>query len=461
MPFAPAGCASCPDAGILRARRRRWRCRALVNGRLSDPPDRRAHRGTSARAIATSTTATTSTCTAPPTSCSWSSAWASTRTSRRRTRSRACARSGKQRVLRASKELGDRMDTTVGPFRDRGASSRCTRCACIAESTEHPLAFDLTWTGAIPAFEEPQHFIRSHGRVHVRQPPLRADRLLGRHDRGRGRDRSRSRPTAGRARATARGACGRSARPSPPGIREGDAVDGRHVELRADAVRRLLDPLHRAGGARPATRALEEAVRIWNDPARGHEWLGRPEFEHTLEPGTRMIRKPSTTVVPRRAGRRLRHRRSRRCATRTSRSAPATAWTTTGATACTRARSSCSTGSTTQEELESWGWYGVVDHVAALRDEHRRRRLRPPRARLLRPVPQVRPRTQRRRRARLTSSPRVVVDEVVVVDDDVPALVALAAHVDEHVARLERRSRDRAAGPGCACRRTPCSRCVR
>src|SRR6478672_11851987 len=38
--------------------------------------------------------------------------------------------------------------------------------ACVfTDATEHPLAFDLTWTGAIPAFEEPQHFIRPHGPV--------------------------------------------------------------------------------------------------------------------------------------------------------------------------------------------------------------------------------------------------------------------------------------------------------
>ena len=36
-------------------------------------------------------------------------------------------------------------------------------------------------------------------------------------------------------------------------------------------------------------RMIEEAVRIWNDPARAPEHLGRPEYEHELTPGTRMI----------------------------------------------------------------------------------------------------------------------------------------------------------------------------
>jgi hypothetical protein len=36
-------------------------------------------------------------------------------------------------------------------------------------------------------------------------------------------------------------------------------------------------------------RVLEEAVRIWSDPAREPEWLGRPEYEHRVTAGTRMI----------------------------------------------------------------------------------------------------------------------------------------------------------------------------
>jgi hypothetical protein len=38
-------------------------------------------------------------------------------------------------------------------------------------------------------------------------------------------------------------------------------------------------------------RPLEEAVRIWSDPKREPEWLGRPEYDHTLTKGTRMIEK--------------------------------------------------------------------------------------------------------------------------------------------------------------------------
>ena len=45
------------------------------------------------------------------------------------------------------------------------------------------------------------------------------------------------------------------------------------------------------------TRPLEEAVRIWADPAREPEWLGRPEHAHVMEPGTKMIRS-STLAFP-------------------------------------------------------------------------------------------------------------------------------------------------------------------
>ena len=169
-------------------------------------------------------------------------------------------------------------------------------------------------------------------------------------------------------------------------------------------------------------------------------------------------------VVPRRAGRRLRRRRSRRCGTRTSRSAPATAWTTTGATACTRARSSCSTS-----EYDAGGARGVGlvrrrRPRRPLRDEHRRRRLRPARARLLRPVPEVRPRTHATTARPASDSSLeslVVVDEVVFVDDDVPALVALAAQVDQHVAGLDRHLGIERLRQVRGARRTPCSRCVR
>ena len=122
---------------------------------------------------------------------------------------------GKQRVLRASKELGDRMDTTVGPFRvevieplqPRARHRRADRAPARVRPHLDRRDPGVRGAAALRALARPRD---------VRQSPLRADRLLGGNARGRGRDRSRSRPTAGRERATARGASDPSARPSPP-----------------------------------------------------------------------------------------------------------------------------------------------------------------------------------------------------------------------------------------------------
>ena len=71
-------------------------------------------------------------------------------------------------------------------------------------------------------------------------------------------------------------------------------------------------------------RELEEAVRIWNDPDREPEWLGRPEHDAVITPGTRHI-ESIHPVLPGRARRRLRDRGDARCWTAATCSAPATA----------------------------------------------------------------------------------------------------------------------------------------
>jgi hypothetical protein len=267
---------------------------------------------------------------------------------------------GKQRVLRASKELGDRMDTTVGPFRVE-VIEPLHRVRVLAESTEHPLAFDLTWTGAIPAFEEPQHFIRSHGRVMFDSHrfaqtgfwegtlEVEGETIAITPDRWKGtRDRSWGIRPVGET--------------EPPGVREGTpAIAGmwNYAPMQFDDYSLLYIVQEDPNGDRP----VEEAVRIWNDPARGHEWLGRPEFEHTLEPGTRMIRQPSRLSFP---------------------DAPGGGFDIT-VTPLRHAYIAVGTGygmdddwrhgmyqgplvvqyrEWKQDELEAWGWYGVVDHVA-------------------------------------------------------------------------------------------------
>ncbi len=270
-----------------------------------------------------------------------------------------CA-SGKQRVLRASRELGDRMDTTVGPFRVE-VLEPLHRVRVVAEPSEHPMAFDLTWTGAIAAFEEPQHFVRAHGRVlfdshrfaqtgywegtiefEGETVAVTPDRWKGTRDRSWG-----VRPVGEAEPAGVRGTT-----PSMAGM-------WNYAPMQFDDYSLLYIVQEEPHGH----RALEEAVRIWNDPARGFEWLGRPEFSHTLEPGTRMIRQPSTLSFPDAPGGgfdvKVTPLRSAYIAFGTGYGIEDD-W-----------RHGMYQGPLVvqykeyrEEDLASWGWYGIVDHVA-------------------------------------------------------------------------------------------------
>lgn len=71
-----------------------------------------------------------------------------------------------QATTRASRELGnDRLDTAaVGPFSvDVVDGLRQLRVQCVNDS--ETVACDLTWNGAVPAFDEPPLFKRTLGRV--------------------------------------------------------------------------------------------------------------------------------------------------------------------------------------------------------------------------------------------------------------------------------------------------------
>ncbi len=161
----------------------------------------------------------------------------------------ACVRRGDQhRVVRASKRLDDRMDTSVGPFRVE-IIEPLQKVRFILEPTEHDIACDLTWDGAIPAFEEPRQYIRKFGRVlfdtmrfaqtgcWTGTLEVAGETIDVTPDRWKGtRDRSWGVRPVGEV--------------EPPGIRGEAGQMAGTVELRADAVRRLLDPLHRERGAR-------------------------------------------------------------------------------------------------------------------------------------------------------------------------------------------------------------------
>jgi len=195
-------------------------------------------------------------------------------------------RKGKHHVLRASRVLGDRMDTTVGPFRVEVIEGLERLRFTIAPS-EHSISCDLTWRGAVPAYLEPRHFIRKYGRVvfdtmRFAQTgywsgtltvgdetfDVTTDRWWGTRDRSWG-----VRPVGEQ---------------EHPGIRGGE---GQMTGMWNYSPMQFKDCsiLYMLNETNKGERMIEEAVRIWNDPARAPEALGRPEYEHTLTAGTRMI----------------------------------------------------------------------------------------------------------------------------------------------------------------------------
>ena len=178
------------------------------------------------------------------------------------------------------------MDTSVGPFRVEVLEG-LKKVRFVLEPNEHGIAADLTWEGAIPAFLEPRQFIRKYGRVLFDTQrfaqtgywsgtlevggesfAVTPDRWWGTRDRSWG-----VRPVGEK---------------EPPGIRQGEGQMGgmwNYAPMQFDDFSILYILNEADDGERP----LEEANRIWNDPAREPEQLGRPEYEHTLVPGTRMI----------------------------------------------------------------------------------------------------------------------------------------------------------------------------
>lgn len=180
------------------------------------------------------------------------------------------------RVVRASRELGsDRTDTTVGPFAIEVIEGLRT-LRCRLDALDHGLSYDLTWTGFVPAFEEPRHTVRNaNGRAYIdacrlaqlgswqgwidvdgERTTVNPDRWWGSRDRSWG-----IRPVGD---------------PEAP---------GNLADQPAEAFRWLYAPFRTEDRAyvficqdRPdGSRVLEEAVRLWPDGRVDH--LGRPDHD--------------------------------------------------------------------------------------------------------------------------------------------------------------------------------------
>ena len=195
---------------------------------------------------------------------------------------------GVQHVVRASRELGDRADLTVGPFRlEIVEPLRSVRVVC--EPNEWGVALDATFEAVVDAYEEPRMFARSHERVTfdtyrfgqtgrwrgtLEVPGARFDVEPG--DWWGYRARSWGiRPVGA---------------PEPPGLRvpTPPSMYWNYAPMQFDDFTVFVLVQEDEDGG----RIMEDACRLW--PAgsgRAPEPLGRPEAEWEFHPGTRTIRR--------------------------------------------------------------------------------------------------------------------------------------------------------------------------
>ncbi len=188
-----------------------------------------------------------------------------------------------QTVVRASRPLGvDRLDTGVGPLRVEVLEG-LKRLRLVCEETEG-FALDVTWEGAIPAYEEPRMLLQApHGRTVMntmrfvqtgswsgsllldgREIAVTPDRFWGNRDRSWG-----VRPVG---------------EPEPSG-----AMSAQTGFFWNYFVARFPDfsVVYIAQEDGHGRRALEEGIRLFPDGRVEH--LGRPEHELHFQPGTRLV----------------------------------------------------------------------------------------------------------------------------------------------------------------------------
>jgi len=189
-----------------------------------------------------------------------------------------------QHVVRSSKPLEDRMDLATGPLRVE-VIEPLKKLRVVCEPTEHSVALDVTWEGSVPAHEEPRHFLRAVQKVTFdtqrfaqtgywsgtltvgeEEFQITPDRWWGTRDRSWG-----VRPIGEQ---------------EPEGIRAGkNAMAGMWnyfpMQFADHSIVYIVQ--ERESGE----RTMEDATRIRADGRK--EWLGRPEWDHRFEPGTRVF----------------------------------------------------------------------------------------------------------------------------------------------------------------------------
>lgn len=190
---------------------------------------------------------------------------------------------GRHRVVRASRALdgADRLRPSVGPLSIEVVEPlQKLRVRC--DDNEWGITLDATWTGAMPAFEEPRHYIRENGRTIFDSQRFAqtggwdgtltsGDRVfsLVSSDWWGTRDRSWGIRPVGES--------------EPQGIRVSNPFSWFwiYTPVRFDDHSVVFIMQERADGS----RIMEEAVRIRPDGSFDH--LGRPEHELRYRPNTR------------------------------------------------------------------------------------------------------------------------------------------------------------------------------
>ncbi len=182
-------------------------------------------------------------------------------------------------VVRASKVIKDRADIDVGPLRIEVIEG-LQKLRLTVEPNNQNIEMDVIWEGEHYPFLEPRHYIRKEGRVlfdtmrfaqlgrwsgslrlgdkHYEVTP---DKWIG------SRDRSWGIRPVGEA--------------EPAGIHQGTpSMEGmwNYFPILFDDFALLYILNENNDGS----RSNEEAMRIWKDPNREPEWLGRPEHDHTF-----------------------------------------------------------------------------------------------------------------------------------------------------------------------------------
>ena len=192
-------------------------------------------------------------------------------------------------VVRASKPLTDRSDISVGPVRIEVVEP-LRKLRVIVEPdrpADSRLAMDVTWTSPVDPFEEPRQYLRTRGALVF---DTQRFAQLGRWEGTLAVDGDDIAVTPDR--------CG-GARDRSWGVRPVG-------EKQPDGIRQTIPVLGGMWNYMPAdygdhwviylcheepdgNRTMQTGMRVWTDPDRPRDHLGRPEWVHDAVSGTRLL----------------------------------------------------------------------------------------------------------------------------------------------------------------------------